>query len=181
VAGLRDADSGASVTMRDTNSVPHYSAELVAALAMPAEQRNADQVKAVAFADALISELEAADAIVIAAPMYNFTISTPLKAWLDHVARAGRTFRYSAAGPEGLLKNKKVFVVASRGGFYGEGPTKAMDFQEPYLRAMLGFLGLTDITFIHVEGLAVSPETAQQGMHNARKAVAGLNSVQRAA
>jgi FMN-dependent NADH-azoreductase len=167
--------------MRDTNSVPHFSYELISALAIPAEQRNPDQAKAVAIADTLIAEVEAADTIVIAAPMYNFTISTPLKAWLDHIARAGRTFRYSEAGPEGLLKGKKVFVVLSRGGFYGEGPAKAMDFQEPYLRTMLGFLGMTDVTFIHVEGLAVSPESAAQGMNKARKAVGELIPAVRAA
>jgi FMN-dependent NADH-azoreductase len=177
VARLRDADPGASVTMRDTNSIPHYSGELLSALMTPEEQRNPHQAKTAAFADELVAEIEAAETIVIAAPMYNFTISSPLKAWLDHVARAGRTFRYSAAGPEGLLKDRKVFVVASRGGFYGDGPGKAMDFQEPYLRAMLGFLGLTDITFIPVEGLSVSPggrhTRHEQRPHGGRRAHPG--------
>jgi FMN-dependent NADH-azoreductase len=140
----------------------------------PAEAGVSGQHQATALADELIAELEAADTIVIAAPMYNFTISSPLKAWIDHIARAGRTFRYSASGPEGLLTGKKVFVITSRGGFYAEGPGKAMDFQEPYLRAMLGFLGLTDVTFIHTEGQAVSPQAASEGASRARKAIAEL-------
>ena len=170
VQGLRNADAGARVTVRDTNGIPHFSGEMLSALMTPAKE----QTEAVALADQLIAEIEAADTIVIAAPMYNFTIPSTLKAWLDHIARAGRTFRYTAAGPEGLLKGKKVYVAASRGGFYGEGPAKAMDFQEPYLRAMLGFLGLNDVTFIRAEGQAVSPEAAAQGLRQARNAVAEL-------
>jgi FMN-dependent NADH-azoreductase len=104
--------------------------------------------------------------------MYNFTISSTLKAWVDHLARAGRTFRYTAAGPEGLLKGKKVFIVTGRGGVYsGESPARGMDFQEPYLRAVLGFLGLGDVTFVHVEGQAVGPEAAAAGLERARKAI----------
>jgi FMN-dependent NADH-azoreductase len=123
----------------------------------------------------LIEELEAADTIVLAVPMYNFSIPSTLKAWIDHVARAGRTFRYTAAGPEGLLNGKKVFVVSGRGGFYsGDSPAKVLDFQEPYLRAVLGFLGLTDVTFIHVEGLKVSSEAAEKGISRAREAIAGI-------
>ena len=107
--------------------------------------------------------------------MYNFTIPSTLKAWIDHIARAGRTFRYTAAGPEGLLKGRRVFVVASRGGVYtGESPARALDFQEPYLRSMLAFLGLTDVTFIHVEGLQVSPEAAAAGIDRARQAIGGM-------
>jgi FMN-dependent NADH-azoreductase len=168
------ARPGAGVTLRDTNAIPHLSGETLQALMSPAEVRTGAQHQAVAFADELIAEVEAADTIIIAAPMYNFTISSPLKAWIDHIARAGRTFRYTASGPEGLLKGKKMFVIASRGGLYREGPGKAMDFQEPYLRAMLGFLGLTDVTFIHVEGQAISQEAASNGLHRARKGIAEL-------
>ena len=158
----RSEHSGARVTVRDTNAIPHLSGETMQALMSPAEARDDAQHQRLALADHLIAELEAADTIVIAAPMYNFTIPSPLKAWLDHIARAGRTFRYSASGPEGLLKGKKVFVIASRGGLYAEGPGKAMDFHEPYLRAMLGFLGLTDVTFIHAEGQGISPNKSKQ-------------------
>jgi FMN-dependent NADH-azoreductase len=101
--------------------------------------------------------------------MYNFSIPSTLKAWIDHVARAGRTFRYTEGGPEGLLKGKKVFVVTARGGHYsGESPNRAYDFQEPYLRAVLGFVGLDDVTFLHLEGLKISPEAAADGRARAR-------------
>ena len=154
-------------------SIPHLSLGALSALMTPAEQRSTEQHATVAFADRLIEELEAADTIVLAVPMYNFSIPSTLKAWIDHVARAGRTFRYTAAGPEGLLKGKKVFVVTGRGGHYsGESPARVFDFQEPYLRGVLGFLGLTDVTFIHVEGLKVSPEAAEQGIAKARAAIA---------
>jgi FMN-dependent NADH-azoreductase len=143
--------------------------------ATPADKRSDAEARNAALADALIEELEAADVVVIAAPMYNFSIPSTLKAWIDHVARAGRTFRYGAAGPEGLLKGKKVFVVTGRGGIYtGDSPAKGMDFQEPYLRAMLGFLGLDDVSFIHVEGLAVGPDARASGTERARAAIADL-------
>lgn len=164
----------ATVIERDltATSMPHLSGETLTALMTSAEKRIPEQRKAVAFADALIAEVEAADVIVLAVPMYNFTIPSTLKAWLDHVARAGRTFRYTASGPEGLLKGKKIFVVTARGGVYtGDSPAKALDFQEPYLRGMLGFLGLDDVSFIHVEGLKISPEAATAGIARARKAI----------
>jgi FMN-dependent NADH-azoreductase len=154
-------------------SIPHLSLGALGAVMTPPEGRSSEQHATVAFADGLIEEIETADTIVLAVPMYNFSIPSTLKAWIDHVARAGRTFRYTAAGPEGLLKGKKVFVITSRGGVYtGESPAKVFDFQEPYLHSLLGFLGLTDVTFIHVEGLKVSPEAAEQGVARARQAIA---------
>src|SRR5579864_2951193 len=111
-------------------SMPHLSLDALGALMTPAEQRSPGQAAAVAFADNLIEELEAADTIVLAVPMYNFSVPSTLKAWIDHVARAGRTFRYTAAGPQGLLKGKKVFIVTGRGGVYtGDSPARGLDFQ----------------------------------------------------
>jgi FMN-dependent NADH-azoreductase len=105
-----------------------------------------------ALSDELIGELEAADEIVIGAPMYNFSISHALKAWIDQVVRFGKTFGYGPNGPQGLLAPKKVVIITSRGGAYGKGTaTEAFDFQEPYLRHILGFIGLTDVTFVHAE------------------------------
>ncbi|HLJ20660.1 MAG TPA: FMN-dependent NADH-azoreductase [Stellaceae bacterium] len=156
-------------------SMPHLSLDALGALMTPSEQRSAEQAASVAFGDRLIEELEAADTIVLAVPMYNFSVPSTLKAWIDHVARAGRTFRYTASGPEGRLKGKRVFVVTGRGGFYsGDSPAKTLDFQEPYLRGVLGFLGLDAVTFIHVEGLKVSPEAAEQGIARARAAISAL-------
>lgn len=174
VAGWGKAHPGIAVVERalSPSSMPHLTQEMIVAWTLPADKRSTPQRETAAFADALIAEVERADVIVVAAPMYNFTISSTLKAWIDHLARAGRTFRYTAAGPEGLLKGKKVFIVTGRGGIYsGESPARGMDFQEPYLRAMLRFLGLDDVTFIHVEGLAISPDAAARGLERARKAI----------
>ena len=165
-----------TVTTRDLTpeTMPHLDGEALAALMAPAAERSPRQRDLVAFADALIAELESADTIVLAVPMYNFSIPSTLKAWIDHIARAGRTFRYTAAGPEGLLKGKRVFVVTARGGIYSEGPAGPLDFQEPYLRAVLGFIGLDDVTFLHLEGLKISPEAAASGLARARIALGNL-------
>ncbi len=154
-------------------NMPHLSLETLGALGAAADQRNAAQQTKVAFADSLIEEVEEADVIAVAAPMYNFTIPTTLKAWLDHVARAGRTFRYNEKGqPIGLLKNKKVYAVVSRGGYYGsDDPVGAGEFQETYLRHILRFIGLEDVTFIHIEGQAVGAEAAEKGVALARSEV----------
>jgi FMN-dependent NADH-azoreductase len=119
----------------------------------------AELKQSLAVSDMLVAELTAADTIVIGAPMYNFAISAPLKAWIDQIVRAGRTVRFGAAGPEGLLKGKKVFVVTSRGGTYRPGtPTEHYDYQQPYLKHILGFIGLTDVTFIHAENQKPGPQ-----------------------
>jgi FMN-dependent NADH-azoreductase len=170
VSSWKAANGPARVVHRDLGGVPHLTGEQFGAWMTAAES------------EPLIEEIEAADVIVIAAPMYNFTISSTLKAWFDHITRAGRTFRYGEKGPEGLLKNKKVFVVTARGGVYtGDSPAKAYDFQEPYLRAILGLNGLTDVTFIHVEGQARGGETAEAAVAQARKTVRELAAPIRAA
>lgn len=177
VAAWQHSHAGTRTVERELTpgSMPHLSLDALGALMTPAEQRTPEQRASVAFGDRLIEELEAAETIVLAVPMYNFSIPSTLKAWIDHVARAGRTFSYSASGPEGLLKGKKVFVITGRGGFYGgDSPAKVFDFQEPYLRSVLAFLGLTDVAFIHVEGLKVSAEAAEQGLARARDAIAAL-------
>ena len=153
-------------------TMPHLDGETFVAMGTPSGEHDSRQQAAVALSDTLIAELEAADTIVLAAPMYNFSIPSTLKAWIDHVARRGRTFRYTEKGPEGLLKGKKVFVLTARGGVYSNGaPAAAFDFQEPYLRAVLAFLGLTDVTFVHFEGLAMGPEAANA---NRAKALATI-------
>jgi FMN-dependent NADH-azoreductase len=170
----REAHPSTEVTERvlDPRTMPHLDGETFAAMRAAAGEGPQDRV---ALSDELVAEVERADVIVLAAPMYNFSIPSTLKAWIDHIARAGRTFRYTANGPEGLLKGKKVFVVGARGGVYsGESPSKPYDFQEPYLRFMLGFLGLTDVTFIHVEGIAMGEQAAAAGLARARKAIGEL-------
>jgi FMN-dependent NADH-azoreductase len=154
VQRLLKASPGATVIHRDLGSepVPHLTTATVAGVrGVPATDA---ELATRALSDELIAELRAADAVVIGAPMYNFSIPTGLKAWFDYVLRAGETFKYSEAGPQGLLTGKRVIVIESRGGLYSEGPFQAIDFQEPYLRTLLGFIGLNDVTFIHAEALA---------------------------
>lgn len=175
VEHLRDVNEPASVVTRDVSELAHFDGATLAAITAPADQRSNDQVSRASLADHLIEEVAAADTVVIAAPMYNFTIPSTLKAWIDHIARAGRTFRYTEKGPKGLLKDKKVYVVASRGGLYANhGPGAALDFQEPYLRGVLGFLGLTDIEFVYVEGLSMGAEAAAKGLAAAQAQVARI-------
>jgi len=165
VNDLKARHPEAKVVVRDlaANPPPHVGLPFITGMYAPAEHRTPDQAQAIALSDALIDELFAADTIVIAVPMHNFTLPSTLKAWIDHVARAGRTFNYGAHGPEGLLKGKRAILVLARGGVYSSGPTKPLDFQEPYLRAVLRFLGITDVQVVHVEGAAnraIGPEKA---------------------
>ena len=156
----------ASVTVRDLARapLPHIGDDFVAATRSPSGPQTDAQRALLAQSDALVDELFAADLIVIAAPMINFTIPTSLKAWIDYVARAGRTFRYSEKGPEGLVKGKQVIIVAARGGVYSNGPGSALDFQVPYLKSVLGFIGLTDVEVIEVEGTAYGPDAAEKAV-----------------
>ena len=130
----------------------------------------------VATGTALLEELLAADIIVIGAPMYNFSVPSQLKAWIDRLLIAGKTFRYSAAGPEGLLpKGKKVFIASSRGGAYGpETPAAFLEHQETYLRGALGFIGLTDITVIRAEGVSMGPEAREAAVNDAKRVILAL-------
>jgi FMN-dependent NADH-azoreductase len=174
VDSVREANPDAAITIRDVgaNPLPHLTHETVAAI--KGEPATTAELEARALSDALVAELQAADLILIASPMYNFGISSTLKSWFDHVARAGLTFRYTSEGPEGLLKGKKTVVILSRAGFYSEGPGSAMDGQEPYLRAMLGFVGLDDVTWIRAEKLAFGPEAAAQAIEEAAAALTGI-------
>ena len=146
-----------AVTVRDLalEPVPHLTAERLRALSTPASERTVEQQRVVAESDQLIGELQRADVVVLGLPMYNFGVPSTLKAYFDHVARAGVTFRYTASGPEGLLKGKKAFVFATRGGRYAG--TDA-DLQSAYVRQFLGFIGIRDVEFVYAEGLALGDE-----------------------
>ncbi|MEY8690049.1 MAG: FMN-dependent NADH-azoreductase [Leptothrix sp. (in: b-proteobacteria)] len=165
-ARLQATHPGASLTLRDLAVTPHPVLDEAAlgALFTPAEQRSAEQAARVALDDALIAEIQAHDTIVLGVPMYNFGVPVQLKSWIDAIARAGVTFRYTASGPEGLLTGKKVYVALARGGLYRDTPN---DSQVPYLKSVLGFLGLTDVHFIYAEGLAMGPEAASKGFAQA--------------
>ena len=158
---LRKVRPGVQIVRRDIGRapIPHLTEETVGAIrGAPAETEAAEA--ALALSDTLIHELREADLIVLGAPMYNFGMPSTLKAWFDHVLRARVTFQYTETGPEGLIKGKKAVVIETRAGFYSEGPAAAMDSQEPHIRTLLGFMGITDVNFVRVEKLAFGAEEA---------------------
>ena len=173
VAGWHARNRGATVSVRDLarDPVPHLTAERFQAFLAKPDERTPEQRAHAAYSDALIDELKRADVIVLAVPMYNFDVPSTLKAYFDHVARAGSTFRYTEQGPVGLLTGKKVYVFASRGGFYAGKPN---DTQSAYLRNFLGLLGLTDLEFVYAEGLAVGDVSKQAALSEAKKTIARL-------
>jgi len=169
-AGLRANQPDATVTVRDLALTPQPVLDEAAlgALFTPADQRTPEQATRVALDDALIAELQAADIIVIGVPMYNFNVTAQFKNWIDAVARAGVTFKYTEKGPVGLLTGKKVYVVTSRGGIHRDQPSDQMT---PYLRTVLAFLGMTDVEFVYAEGMAFA---AEQGLAAARDQISQL-------
>jgi FMN-dependent NADH-azoreductase len=165
---LQREDPSAEILVRDVGRepVPHLTEQTVGVIrGAPAETEAA--LRTLALSNQLIGEIRAADVIVIGAPMYNFGMPSTLKAWFDHVLRAGVTFRYTSEGPEGLVKGKRAIVIESRAGFYSEGPGSAMDSQEPHIRTLLGFMGITEVTFVRAEKLAFGPEAAAAAIDEA--------------
>jgi FMN-dependent NADH-azoreductase len=155
---------GATVTVRNvaTDQLAHIDDDFIAATRSPQGPQTERQRALLAQSDALVDELFAADIVVIGAPMINFTIPSTLKAWIDNVARAGRTFSYSEAGPKGLVTGKQVIIVGARGGVYPQ--TAPLDFQIPYLKGVLGFLGMTDIEVLEIDGTAYGPDAAEKAV-----------------
>ncbi len=168
---LQQSNPGAKLVSRDLQGdpLPHLDDATLGAFFTPADQRTPEQQAINARSEALIAELQAADVIVIGAPLYNFGVSSQLKTYFDWIARAGITFSYTANGPEGLVKGKKVYIVSARGGKYIGTPH---DSQTPFLRSFLGFLGMTDVSFIYAEGLNMGPEAASAALASAREAIA---------
>lgn len=173
VQRLQDSNPEARLTLRDLGRTPHPLLDEAAlqALFTPAAQRSAAQNARVALDDALIAEIQAADTLVLAVPMYNFGVTAQLKNWIDAISRVQVTFRYTANGPEGLLTGKKAYVVLTRGGLYRNTPN---DTQTPYLKAFLGFLGITDVQFVFAEGLAMGPDAEQTALASAAEQMAQL-------
>lgn len=166
-ARLLARSPGAQLRRRELARDPHPEQDDAAleALALPAAQRSPAQAARVARDDALIAEIQEADVLVLAVPMYNFGIPAQLKNWIDAIARARVTFRYTDNGPEGLLKGKKVYVATTRGGLHRDLPS---DLVEPYLRRVLAFLGMSDVEFFFAEGLALGAEALRKAMTEAR-------------
>ncbi len=163
---------GLTVATRDlaAEPLPHLDEATTTAMRTPADQRTPEQTRLLTLSDRLVDELAAADHLIVGAPMYNFGIPSTLKAWIDHVLRSGRTFRYTPSGPEGLLTGRSALVILSRGGIYSQGPRIAMDFQQPYLRETLGFIGIAT-EFVVVEGVSMGADAAAAAL---AKAVAAL-------
>jgi len=158
-------DPDATVTVRNvaTDPLPHIDDDFVTATRSPNGPQTERQRALLAQSDVLVDELFAADVVVLGAPMINFTIPSTLKAWIDNVARAGRTFSYSEAGPKGLVTGKQVIIIGARGGVYSEA-AKPLDFQIPYLKSVLGFLGMTEVEVLEVDGTAYGPEAAEKAV-----------------
>ena len=172
-ARLLAKNPAARLSLRELAREPHPMQDAAAldALQTPAEQRTPAQQARVALDDACIAELQAADVLVLGVPMYNFGIPAQLKQWIDAITRVGVTFRYTENGPVGLLCNKPVYVALARGGRHRGTET---DTQTPYLKTILGFLGLSDVQFIYAEGLNMGPEALQQGLAEAGAQIAAL-------
>ena len=155
---------GSHLTVRDLlrEPLPHIDDSFAVARNSPPDLLTSVHKSALSLSDKLIKELFAADILIIAAGMINFGIPSSLKAYIDYVVRPGVTFRYGSAGPEGLVKGKKAYLVLARGGRYSEGPMQAFNFQDTYLKAALGFIGITDVELITVEGVAFGPEVAEK-------------------
>jgi FMN-dependent NADH-azoreductase len=161
------AEKASTLVKRDLGADPHPALDepTLQALFTPADQRSAEQNARVALDDALIAQVQAADVIVIGAPMYNFGMTVQLKGWFDAIARAGVTFRYTETGPVGLLQGKKVYVALTRGGMHRDGAT---DTQVPHLKTILGFLGMTDVQFVYAEGMGMGPDAVAKAKAQAQ-------------
>ncbi|MCU1733653.1 MULTISPECIES: FMN-dependent NADH-azoreductase [unclassified Pseudomonas] len=173
VSQWQAANPSDTITLRDlaVNPVPHLDANLLGGWMKPEAQRSADELQALARSNELTDEVLAADVLVLAAPMYNFAIPSTLKAWLDHVLRAGITFKYTETGPQGLLTGKRAYVLTARGGIHAGASS---DHQEPYLRQVLAFIGIHDVTFVHAEGLNMGGDFHEKGLNQAKAQLAAV-------
>lgn len=152
-------------------AIPHLDGPWLTALFTEEAGRSPEQQANVAFSDTLVAELLRADTLVIGLPMYNFSVPSMLKAWIDHIARAGTTFKYTENGAVGLLGGKKVYLVVAMGGIH---ETSATDFVRPYMKQIMAFIGLSDVQFITADGLNISPERREQGLVSARNEIVNI-------
>jgi FMN-dependent NADH-azoreductase len=168
---LKASNPGSTVVARDLGKTPiaHLDTVTTSAIKKQPADRSAAEAAAVIESDKLTQELLAADTVVLATGLINFNIYSSLKSWIDNVARAGLTFRYTAEGPEGLATGKKVYVVLSSAGIYSEGPAMGMNHAVPYLKTVLGFMGMTDVEVIYVEGTAFGPEAFEKAIASAQE------------
>ena len=173
VEAWREQHPQTAVQYRDLAREPltHLTGEIFSARTGAPASRDLDLQRHIDADQAALTEFLAADVVVIGAPMYNFSIPSQLKAWIDRIVVAGKTFQYGANGPEGLAKGKKAVIVTSRGGIYSSGPAAAMDFQETYLRAVLGFIGISDVQIVRAEGLSMGADKRAESMTAAHRSI----------
>ena len=173
IAAWRASNPGGKVIVRDlaTEPVPHLDAARFGAFLAKPGERTSTQQAVVDYSDTLIDELKRADVVALGLPMYNFGLPSTLKAYFDHIGRAGVTFKYTEKGPVGLLTGKKVYVFAARGGLYAGTPSET---QTPFIRTFLSFIGMDDIEFVYAEGLAISEASKEQGLDRARARIDAL-------
>ena len=166
LASALAAKSGAQIVTRDLAASPiaHLDTVTTNAIRKAPADRNAEEAAAIKISDELVAELQAADKIVIGTGLINFNIYSGLKSWIDNVARAGVTFSYSADGPKGRLTGKKAYIVLASAGVYSEGPAAPLNHAVPYLKTVLGFLGITDVEVLNVEGLAFGPDAVAKAL-----------------
>ncbi|MEO5758496.1 MAG: FMN-dependent NADH-azoreductase [Mesorhizobium sp.] len=163
------ADPSATLVVRDlvANPLPHIDADYASGIYTPVEARTQRQAEVVGVSDTVLDELFAADTIILATGFINFNISSTLKSWVDHVARSGKSFSYGENGPKGLVTGKKVYIVLASGGIYSEGAAVQMDNAIPYLRSVLGFIGMTDVDVIRIEGVGMGPDAVTAALAKA--------------
>ena len=166
---LLAADPSATLVVRDlvANPLPHIGADYSTGIYTPVEARTERQAEVVGVSDVALDELFAADTVILATGFINFNISSTLKSWVDHIARSGRSFSYGEGGPKGLVTGKKVYIVLASGGIYSEGAAVQLDHAVPYLRSVLGFLGMTDVEVIRIEGVGMGPDAVTAALAKA--------------
>lgn len=166
IAQLQSSHPALPVAKRDLNAehIPHLTMDAFSGFGLNESERNANQKKAAQLSDKLIDELQQSDTIVLGLPLYNFGAPSTLKSWIDYVTRPGITFRYTENGPEGLIKGKKLYIIATRGGQYVGTPA---DTQTEFIRTFFNFIGITDVEFIYAEGLAINNEVREQSLTQA--------------
>lgn len=173
---LQQASPASQLTVRDlvADPLPHIVPDYATGIYTPADKRTAAQAELVGVSDRAVDELFAADHIVLATGLINFSISSTLKSWVDHISRSGRTFAYGADGPRGLVTGKKVYIVLASGGVYSEGPAAVLDFAVPYLKSVLAFNGMTDVEVIRVEGTGMGEDAVSAALAKARQRIGEL-------
>lgn len=173
---LKTVNPATQIVHRDlaANPLPQMDSSFAVGIRKQAEEMTDAEAAAISLSDDLVAEILAADALVIGTAFINFNITSNLKSWIDYIARPGKTFNYTAQGPVGLVKGKKAYIVLASGGVYSGGPAAAMDHATPYLRAFLGFIGITDVEVIRVEGVRLGPDAAANALSAAREQIARI-------